>query len=142
MASWGEFAKVSPELAGFGEKQFGVGIAYLATVRCDGSPRVHPVTPVVEDGHLLLRMEPTSPKGPDLRRDGRFALHSTVTDPDGECREFAGRGYAREVDDPSIRSLAPPDGTYTVLFELFVQSVLKTVHPQGKPVRERWVEGK
>ncbi|MGH2405330.1 MAG: pyridoxamine 5'-phosphate oxidase family protein, partial [bacterium] len=52
-------------------------MAYLATLRGDGAPRVHPVTPIVGEGRLFLFMEPTSPKGHDLRRDGRYALHSS-----------------------------------------------------------------
>jgi len=47
MTSWGEFAE-APELAAFGEERFrAVRLAYLATVRADGSPRVHPFTPIL-----------------------------------------------------------------------------------------------
>ena len=66
--TWGEFAKEAPGLAAFGaELLLGAQVAYLATVRPDGVPRVHPVTPILTDDGLFLFMEPTSPKGRDLR---------------------------------------------------------------------------
>jgi hypothetical protein len=48
--------------------------AYLATVRSDGRPRFHPVTPIIADNALFVFMEPTSPKGRDLRERGWYAL--------------------------------------------------------------------
>ena len=60
---WDEFATAAPELAAFGLKRLETKVAYLATLRRDGSPRVHPVSPFVADGHLFVYMEPTSPKG-------------------------------------------------------------------------------
>ena len=140
MATWGEFERASPQLAAFGRQHFTLGAAYLATVRKDGSPRVHPVTAVVEQGHLLLRTEPTSPKRHDLRGDGRYALHSTVSDPKSTSGEFQVRGRAREVEDPEVRALAPPEDTYTLLFELYVQCAMSTVYEDGHPVRQRWNE--
>src|SRR5688572_9372748 len=50
---WQDFADASPELAAFGEARFRQGIAFLATIRRDGSPRMHPVSPDIIDGHLL-----------------------------------------------------------------------------------------
>ena len=140
MATWGEFERVSPPLAAFGRQHFALGAAYLATVRKDGSPRVHPVTAVVEWGHLLLRMETTSPKRHDLRGDGRYALHSTVSDPKNTSGEFQVRGRARKVEDLEVRALAPPEDTYTLLFELYVESAMSTVYQDGHPVRQRWNE--
>ena len=43
MTSWTEFAQQAPELAAFGQARYQTGVAYLATVRADGGPRVHPV---------------------------------------------------------------------------------------------------
>jgi len=78
--SWKALRMGAPELAEFGEQRFAGGVAYLATVKSDGAPRVHPVTPIVAPDRLFLFMEPTSPKGHDLRRDGRYALHCAVDD--------------------------------------------------------------
>jgi hypothetical protein len=78
MASWSEFAAASPKLASGIRallQQYGPGMGYLATVRPDGGPRVHPVSPVVTDEGLYCFVI-DSPKRHDLERDGRYALHS------------------------------------------------------------------
>ena len=62
---WQELQEHQPELAAFGQRRFGSRVAYLATVDADGSPRVHPVTPIVTPQGLTVFMEPTSPKGHD-----------------------------------------------------------------------------
>jgi hypothetical protein len=67
MITWGQFEAAHPALAAFGAERLGRPPAYLGTVRSDGGPRVHPVTPVVGSGHLFVFMEPASPKGRDLR---------------------------------------------------------------------------
>lgn len=82
MTSWQTFAQQAPELAAFGESRFRSGVAYLGTLRADGGPRVHPVTPIIGE-ELYLFMEPTSPKGRDLRRDPRYTLHCAVEDSSG-----------------------------------------------------------
>jgi hypothetical protein len=38
------------------------------------------VTPILGENRLFIFMEPTSPKGHDLRRDGRYTLHCSVAD--------------------------------------------------------------
>jgi hypothetical protein len=105
MASWTEFAKQAPELAEFGKTRFQSEVAYLGTLRADGSPRVHPVTPIIGD-ELFLFMEPTSPKGKDLQRDSRYTLHCSVEDSDGGEGEFYVRGRAKLIDDPLVRTRA------------------------------------
>src|SRR5262249_8174128 len=47
MTTWGHFAAAEPELADFARARLHGKPSYLATVRADGSPRVHPVTPIV-----------------------------------------------------------------------------------------------
>jgi hypothetical protein len=133
-------------LATFGLKRFEIGVAYLATVRQDGSPRVHPVTPIIGQGHLFLFMEPTSPKRHDLRRDGRYALHSAVSDPNGTSGEFIITGSAKFIVDPAMRSLAAQFASYTpadryILFELSIESAVSTIYEGGMPVRQHWRRG-
>lgn len=91
MASWEEFTQQAPELAVFGKARFESGVAYLGTLRADGGPRVHPVTPIIGE-HLFLFMEPTSPKGKDLQRNARYTLHCSVEDSSGGGGEFYVRG--------------------------------------------------
>jgi hypothetical protein len=121
--TWGEFVTREPELARFGAALLTAGPAYLATVRRSGAPRVHPVTPVFTASGLFLFMEPTSPKGRDLRERGWFALHNGVQDNEGTGGEFscAGRGFA--IDDLDMWSIAADAASYSpvesdVLFEL------------------------
>ncbi|MGA7228579.1 MAG: pyridoxamine 5'-phosphate oxidase, partial [Acidimicrobiia bacterium] len=97
--------------------------AYLATIRRSGSPRVHPVTPIFTDAGLFLFMEPTSPKGRDLRERESFALHNGVPDNAGSGGEFflAGRGLI--VEDVDIWSEVADSAGYEpadryILFEL------------------------
>jgi hypothetical protein len=78
MLTWDRFRRSSPELAAAGRVllyQNGVGLAFLGTVRDDGGPRVHPVSPILVEGGLFALML-VSPKLGDLVRDGRFAMHS------------------------------------------------------------------
>jgi hypothetical protein len=79
--SWEEAALAEPVLFQHIAQRFASGLCYLSTVRPDGWPRVHPIGPLVpEAGLILVGMLPTSPKGHDLRRNGRYAVHCTVED--------------------------------------------------------------
>src|SRR5512135_3277145 len=101
MVAWGEFAAAEPELADMGCSlllQFGVGLAFLATVQKDGAPRLHPVCPVLCNDHLYVLITPTSPKRYDLLRDGRFALQ-TFPQPRPGSDEFYVAGKAVLVED-------------------------------------------
>lgn len=144
--SWLKFEFSAPELAAFGAARLTQRIAYLATVREDGAPRVHPVSPFISGGGLFVYMEPTSPKVNDLRRDGRYAMHCSVEDTTGGGGEFCVRGTATLVDDPQTRSKAfdaaraigyKPNDRY-ILFELDVEQVLGTIYEDGGTVRRRW----
>jgi hypothetical protein len=123
MITWGEFAKREPELARFGAGRLIAAPAYLATVRSSGAPRVHPVTPIFTAVGLFLFMEPTSPKGRDLRERGWFALHSGVPDNAGSGGEFNVSGLALAIDDPDMWSHVADAAGYSpadryVLFEM------------------------
>lgn len=146
MATWQEFAAAAPDLATFGAQRLAGKVAYLATIRADGTPRVHPVTPHIGRGHLFVYMEPTSPKGHDLRRDSRYALHCSVEDTSGGEGEFNIRGRATVVDDPATRAglfeVARATGYHPqdryVVFELSAESALSVIYAGGQPVRKRW----
>jgi hypothetical protein len=99
MASWSEFAADEPRLADeirLLMQQYGPGFGYLATVRADGGPRVHPVSPVITDEGLFCFVI-DSPKRRDLERDGRYALHSFPPEESDDEAYVAGR--ARPVTD-------------------------------------------
>lgn len=106
MITWNEFEKREPDLAAAGREQFyqhGLGLGFLATVRRDGGPRVHPVCPVVSGLGLHLVVMP-GPKLADLRRDGRYSLHSETLPPPREDDGFAVTGRVREISDPAARA--------------------------------------
>ena len=143
MLTWEEFAAVQPEMAEFGLKRLECRVMYLATVRKDGFPRVHPFTPFVASGRLFAFMEPTSPKARDLQRNGFYAMHSLVTDMNGTNGEFAVTGRARPVTDPDTRQLAVegcpyrPKGRY-ICFEFKLEECLTNTYKDDVPNPRRW----
>lgn len=103
MATWANLEIAEPELAAEGRRlfcQFGIGLGFLATVRRDGGPRLHPICPIITAGGLYAFIVP-SPKCDDLRRDGRYALHSYP--PEDVDDEFYVTESAAEVANPDVR---------------------------------------
>src|SRR6266702_7794159 len=125
MVTWKEFAASAPALAEAGRSllnQFGVGLAFLATVRKDGAPRLHPVCPVLANDRLFVLITPASPKRHDLRRDGRYALQ-TFPQPKAGSDEFYLAGQALLVEDSATRAAVLRDAkhmadAFEILFEL------------------------
>jgi hypothetical protein len=96
MASWVEFAAAEPVLASAVRAllcQYGTGLGYLATVRADGGPRVHPVAPVITAEGLFCFII-RSPKRHDLDRDPRYALHAFPPEESDDEAYLAGRAWA------------------------------------------------
>jgi hypothetical protein len=104
---------------------------------------------VLGAGRLFLFTEPTSPKGRDLRRDGRYAMHSPVDGPVPTVPQFYLTGRGRPVDDdPDLRAAAVHAAGYPVqdrfvLYELDIDAIMGTtydaVDPYNQPpVREYW----
>ena len=127
--SWKEFEEESPELASLGFEKLNRKIVFLALIKMDGSPRLHPVTPFIENGMLFMFTEPSSPKIRDLRRDGRYAMHCSVSR-EGPLIEFLVSGNAEEISDSIVREQAENiaavpvvDDSYA-LFEFQVKRVL------------------
>ena len=146
MLSWTEFTEAAPKLASFGKSRLEGRIAYFATIRFDGSPRLHPVSPFIADNHLFLYMEPTSPKGHDLRRDARYTMHCAVEDSNGGQGEFLVSGKAIEVNNEKTRKEAfdqasrigyNPQERY-ILFELKIEEAMATVYEGTDIKRDKW----
>jgi hypothetical protein len=147
---WGRFAAAMPDMAAAGERllsQHGPGLGYLATIRRDGAPRVHPVCPHVAEGRLWVFIGGHSPKRFDLLRDARYALHTfPCTDVDDE---FYLAGGAMPVDDieaeARVRASLPfnsePDDRPFVL--TIERALLSTYGPRPSwpPVYTRWSAG-
>jgi len=152
MTRWNAFAAENPEMAEAGRAllyQYRVGLGYLATVRKDGGPRVHPVCPVIANGGLYVFIGNRSPKLHDLRRDGRFALHS-FPKPDVDD-EFSVTGRATPIDDAAVRRIVydayTATGAFTsddTLFELLLERALHATYgprPSWPPAYTKWSAG-
>jgi hypothetical protein len=150
MVPWHEFVAAAPELAATGAGllfQFGVGLAFLATIRKDGGPRLHPVCPVLSQGRLYVLILPTSPKQQDLLRDGRYALQ-TFPQPKPDSAEFYLTGRADLIEAPSLRRAVLHDAKHAAhaserLFELKVERVMYTTWegwgtPDLRPIHRKW----
>jgi hypothetical protein len=133
VVTWKEFAEADPALAETGSNQlfqFGVGLAFLATVRSDGSPRLHPVCPVLSGSHLYILVLPHSPKRWDLQRDGRYSLQAFPQDrPDSD--EFYLSGSTHLVNDSEKKSAVLADAKHhasaeEILFELLIERAMRT----------------
>jgi hypothetical protein len=133
VVTWKDFAEAAPELAGAGRaqlSQFGVGLAYLATVRRDGAPRLHPVCPVLSENRLFVLVTPDSPKRHDLVRDGRYALQA-FPQPKAGSDEFYLAGAAHLVEDAETRRRVLRDARHQadaseLLFELTIERAMLT----------------
>jgi hypothetical protein len=145
MITWTQFTKQQSALAEAARAQYyvhGLGLGFLATVRKDGGPRVHPVCPVVSPAGLHVFIQP-GPKLSDLRRDPRYALHSETVAPPHEDDGFALTGKVREVTDAGTRSVAAsqflaerggvvwPGFEDQAMFELRIERCLLTLTKPG-----------
>ena len=104
MATWRDLRELRPDLATAGRDllyQVGVGLAFLATVRADGGPRLNPMCPVIADDRVFAFIVP-GPKCRDLERDGRYAMHSFPCDDNEDA--FMLTGDASRVDDADLRT--------------------------------------
>ena len=144
MTSWKEFAEQAPQFAEFGKSRFQSGVAYLGTLRPDGSPRVHPATPIIGE-QLFLFMEPTSPKGKDLLRDARYTLHCSVEDSSGGGGEFYVRGRAILTDNLRVREQAMKASSYVpqdryILFIFTIEFAFMNRYIDGDSNSQNWQE--
>jgi hypothetical protein len=141
MLPWCEFEAAAPAMARAGRallNQTGVGLAYLATVRPDGGPRLHPICPLIVAGGLYTYIG-HSPKRADLLRDGRYALHTLC--PADVDDEFYLTGRARFVDDAAMRAAVSAEvarqgwthGDDDLLFELQIECAMHAAYPCRGP---------
>ncbi len=154
MATWRELLEQRPDLAAAGRDllyQVGVGLAFLATVRADGGPRLNPVCPVIAEDRVFAFIVP-GPKCRDLERDGRYAMHSFPCADNEDA--FMLTGDASRVDDADLRArlvaqflaersqlpMTEADLAPQTLFELSVDRCLLTrTTGHGDPVPQHTV---
>lgn len=143
MATWAEFANAEPGLAAFAQERLEGRVVYQATLRLDGGPRVHPVSPWIAAGLLCVSFRETSPKRREVARDARYALHTAQpwTDHAGEFGEFMVRGVLDELaaSHPAVlaRPGRPPYGL--VHYACSVEEAVATEYSDEElPVYRRW----
>ncbi len=146
MATWAEFEHAAPELAAAGWgllARGGRGSAFLATVRGDAPPRIHPITIGLVEGRLVAFLL-GSAKRTDLETDGRYALHAhqdrAVPD------EFSVRGRAHTVDK-AVRDRVARDWFFEVdddydLFEFDVEQAILGRRPSADDWPPRYTSWK
>jgi Pyridoxamine 5'-phosphate oxidase len=132
-------------MASFGEKRLEYKVMYLATIREDGYPRVHPFTPFIGSGRLFAFMEPTSPKAKDLQRNCKYSMHSLVTDQNGTSGEFQISGDAFLLSDSASREAAIASCPYKpseryILFEFRINRCFTNYYTDGRPNAKHWKE--
>jgi hypothetical protein len=154
VVSWLAFTREQPAVAEQGKSllyQHDVGLAFLATVRSDGGPRVHPMCPLITDDGLFAFIV-ASPKQHDLRRSGAYALHSFPCPAnedafyltgvaaivlDAERREALARQFVAERQALGVALPSADDA----LFEFDVESCLltrTTGHGDPSPEHTVW----
>jgi len=147
VATWAELEAAMPELAAQGRRLIhihGVGLGYLATIRSDGGPRLHPMCPLLVDGRLWTMIGPNGPKCADLRRDGRYAMHALS--PEDVDDEFLVMGHAQETDDRALWDAVAdaagwPVDPHEVLFHLDIDSAMLALYThrgQWPPAYTTW----
>lgn len=151
MVRWQVFEQQAPRLAEFTHARLdddATGrLSYLSTLRADGGPRVHPVKVFVTQGYAYVFMWSGSPKGADLQRDARYALHAAVTPNPFVSGEVALQGLAELSGDAdewanaaAAAPFAQPPGADSLLFRLGLTHVIASFAVGGVPQRMRWRE--
>lgn len=119
MTTWQDFEEEAPELAAAVRARFEANRHHvLATVRKSGAPRVSGTEVQFIGADLSLGSMYGAVKALDLRRDGRFALHSTPSDETMAGGDAKISGLAHEITDEVELSAyvaelpSPPPGPF------------------------------
>lgn len=148
MSSWNDVRLAAPTLAYDVQQRFEAhGLALLATLRRDGSPRISGIEVEFVAEELWLGMMPASLKAADLRRDPRLALHAATVDKnvrEGDAK-LSGRAVL-EQEGPAWQEYlallgekgAPTNGS---VFRLEVTEVSLLRVAAGHLVIDLWHEG-
>lgn len=152
MVAYQDFADAQPDMAGLLRKILDrVPICYLATVRKDGSPRVHPFCPIFGSSRMYIAINETSPKRWDLKNDGRYAMHALPGKWEGTRGddEWYATGRARLIQDATERQVVVDSAGHTIhpedwVFELGLEYVMTAYwenvgEPDTYAVRKKWV---
>ena len=143
MATWAEFADAEPDLATFALERMKGRVVYQATLRLDGGPRVHPVSPWIAAGLLCVSFRDTSPKMREVARDPRYALHTAQPwdDHAGYFGEFMARGRLELLPASHLAVVARPGQTPygLVHYACSIEEAVSTAYSDEElPSYRRW----
>ena len=146
MASWGEVAAAVPELAVKVQQRFDAhGLAFIATVKRDGSPRISGIEPLIAGGEVWVGMMPGSMKARDLLREPRCALHSATEDKNVKNGDAKMTASAVPVEDEAtwrryIQASEAGSGMTPGSFHLFRLDIKQISHliPAGDHLDIEW----
>lgn len=148
MVAWGDAVAAEPEFTATVHEVFAANRhKVLATLRADGSPRLTGIETEFGDGQLKLGMMFGSRKAQDLRRDPRFALHNSSTQPDesdpeawpGDVR-ISGR-VVEILDDEQIQRDAPTPTGQAHLFHADIDEIVLTRVRDNRLTIDIWRPG-
>jgi hypothetical protein len=137
---WDGFAAAEPRMAEVARNQIrfvGIGLGYLGSVRKDGAPRIHPFCPTFSGDRLFGLILGESPKGQDLLRNPRCAVHACLFPPSPnevllQC--VAVHSHDHALGD-QVRASGAEDGMTSTndeeLFELHIVGVDIVEHGEG-----------
>ena len=143
MATWAEFANAEPELAALARERMQRRIVYQATLRLDGGPRVHPVSPWIAAGLLCVSFRDTSPKIREVARDARYALHTAQPwdDHAGDYGEFMARGRLEQIpaSHPALTERPGMTPYALVHYSCSIEEAVATSYSDDElPIYRRW----
>lgn len=144
--NWGDVTAAAPELAAKVRTRFEAhGLAFLATIRKDGSPRISGIETLFGEGELWLGSMPDSWKAKDLLRDPRLALHSASADKMVQNGDAKLAGAAVHVEDEETferyrKASGAAEGLSLGGFHLFRVDVTEMSHlaPAGDHLNIEW----
>jgi hypothetical protein len=143
VTTWAEFAAADPDLAAFARDRMDGRVVYQATLRLDGGPRVHPVSPWIAAGVLCVSFRDTSPKVREVARDARYALHTAQPwdDHAGKFGEFMARGRLEQItaSHPAVTGPHAQPPYPLVHYMCSIEEAVATEYSQDEmPVYRRW----
>jgi hypothetical protein len=143
VATWAEFENAEPDLAVFARERMEGRIVYQATLRLDGGPRVHPVSPWIADGLLCVSFRDSSPKMREVARDARYALHTVQPSEDhsGEFGEFMARGWLEQISasHPAVKARPGQTPYGLVHYACSIEEAVATEYSVDEmPTYRRW----
>ncbi len=142
MIAWAEFERAEPALAAFGRERLEDRVAYHATLRLDGSPRVHPVSPSFRTGLVVISCRAHSPKVAEFARDGRYSMHSaqSADDHEGDEGEFWVSGWMERLspDHPATTGIGDDAPYDSAFYGLGIEAATATTYDGHTPLYRRF----